>query len=335
MDENGAESTEELHFFYDAQSKPAFVEYDGVMYRYVHNLQGDIVAIVDTDGNLVVEYKYDAWGYPIEGSSQIGIGVINPFRYRRYIWDKEVNLYYLKSRYYDACFHRFINLDDFGGRRGDVLSHNLFSYCDNRSIICDDVTGHGKTYVFYYYFPESASPLKAEAMNSPYFDATDSDNVEMIPVKTARDFINSWNAMEGEIDDIYLYLHGAPGCFVFAADMLGIDDSFEHSLEDALQQKIVNGTVYDFACYGAAKKNGKSVAEVLASKTQASVIACDVGVSYRFEQDILKSIYKDTWHARTRTIFMFWGSHWYRFIYNKTTNKIKEVGLNIWRVIIK
>ena len=55
VDENGEESTEELHFFYDAQSRPAFVEYEGIMYRYVQNLQGDIVAIVDTVGSLVVE----------------------------------------------------------------------------------------------------------------------------------------------------------------------------------------------------------------------------------------------------------------------------------------
>ena len=38
VDESGAESTEDLHFFYDAQSRPAFVEYNGVKYRYVHSL---------------------------------------------------------------------------------------------------------------------------------------------------------------------------------------------------------------------------------------------------------------------------------------------------------
>ena len=29
---------------------------------WAHSLQGDISAIVDSAGNLVVEYKYDAWG---------------------------------------------------------------------------------------------------------------------------------------------------------------------------------------------------------------------------------------------------------------------------------
>ena len=31
-----------LHFFYDAQSRPSKVDFNGTMYTYVHNLQGDI-----------------------------------------------------------------------------------------------------------------------------------------------------------------------------------------------------------------------------------------------------------------------------------------------------
>ena len=53
-----------MHFFYDAQGRPAMVEFNGALYSYVHNLQGDIVGILDNAGSLVVEYKYDAWGKP-------------------------------------------------------------------------------------------------------------------------------------------------------------------------------------------------------------------------------------------------------------------------------
>lgn len=60
MEESGEETFQELHFFYDAQSKPAFVEFEGEKYRYVYNLQGDVVGIVDATGNAVVEYKYNA-----------------------------------------------------------------------------------------------------------------------------------------------------------------------------------------------------------------------------------------------------------------------------------
>ena len=71
------------------------------MYTYLHNLQGDIVGIVDNAGALVVEYKYDAWGrkLSVTGSLSGTLGRRNPFRYRGYVWDEETGLYYLDSRY--------------------------------------------------------------------------------------------------------------------------------------------------------------------------------------------------------------------------------------------
>lgn len=35
-------------------------ERKGEMYRYIHNLQDDIIGIVDVEGNHVLEYRYDA-----------------------------------------------------------------------------------------------------------------------------------------------------------------------------------------------------------------------------------------------------------------------------------
>ena len=113
MDEYGDEAVQNLHFFYDAQPRPAFVEYNGAKYRYLHNLQGDIIGIVDNNGNLVVEYRYDAWGKPIltTGTLKTSLGELNPFRYRGYVYDEETELYYLRSRYYAAYTGRFIVAD--------------------------------------------------------------------------------------------------------------------------------------------------------------------------------------------------------------------------------
>ena len=140
VDLAGIEAVEELHFFYDTQSRPAFVEYNGVKYRYVHNLQGDIVGIVDSAGNLVVEYKYDAWGKLLSttGSLADTLGMRNPFRYRGYVYDEESELYYLRSRYYCPVWGRFINADEL--LYGKLLS-NVFSYCLNRPVIKIDITG--------------------------------------------------------------------------------------------------------------------------------------------------------------------------------------------------
>lgn len=52
---------DELHFFYDVQNRSAVVVYNSTPYSYVKNLQGDIVAMLDSDKNIVVNDVYDAW----------------------------------------------------------------------------------------------------------------------------------------------------------------------------------------------------------------------------------------------------------------------------------
>ena len=127
---------DELHFFYDAQNRPAVVVYNGVPYAYVKSLQGDIVAILDENGNTVVSYGYDAWGAPLWCTGELAetLGKVQPFRYRGYVFDEETGLYYLRSRYYNAVVGRFLNEDA-------LLNGNLYSYCNNDAINYEDPTG--------------------------------------------------------------------------------------------------------------------------------------------------------------------------------------------------
>ena len=96
---NGSNS---LHFFYDAQNKPAVVLFNGTAYAYLYNLQGDVISLVDANGSKVVEYKYDAWGTPLSktGTLATTLGTLQPFRYRGYAYDEETCCYYLYNRYY-------------------------------------------------------------------------------------------------------------------------------------------------------------------------------------------------------------------------------------------
>ena len=133
--------SDELHFFYDAQNRPAVVAYNGVPYAYVKNLQGDVIAILDADGNVVVSYAYDAWGMPIGKSGTLAetLGTLNPFRYRGYVFDEETGLYYLRSRYYNPWWGRFINSDVLLCISKTSKSINQFAYCANNPVIyCDD-----------------------------------------------------------------------------------------------------------------------------------------------------------------------------------------------------
>ena len=70
------------------------------------------------------------------------VGVKNPYRYRGYRYDSGTELYYLNSRYYNSEWGRFINGDSFGGRVGQLLSHNVFSYCKNNAINMVDTSGY-------------------------------------------------------------------------------------------------------------------------------------------------------------------------------------------------
>ena len=134
---------DKLHFFYDAQSRPAKVNFNGTTYTYLHNLQGDIVGIIDKSGVLVVEYKYDAWGRSISitGLLAATLGKRNPFRYRRYIYDEETKLFYLRSRYYNPMVERFVNADSYIGKISTLGQHNLFSYCANVPVGLIDENG--------------------------------------------------------------------------------------------------------------------------------------------------------------------------------------------------
>jgi RHS repeat-associated protein len=116
-------------------------------YYFEKNLQGDVVAVYDTNGTKLISYVYDAWGAMGTAYSNGGLNTTatkNPFRYRGYYYDSDLELYYLNSRYYDANTGRFINADDtaYLGADGTSLSYNLFAYCKNNPVMGCDPTGH-------------------------------------------------------------------------------------------------------------------------------------------------------------------------------------------------
>jgi RHS repeat-associated protein len=135
---------DELHFFYDAQNRPAVVVYNGTAYAYVKSLQGDIVAILDENGNTVVSYGYDAWGAPLWCTGELAetLGMVQPFRYRGYVFDEETGLYYLRSRYYNPGWGRFVNADAEIAVEAKLWDAKLFLYCANNPVRYTDDGGN-------------------------------------------------------------------------------------------------------------------------------------------------------------------------------------------------
>jgi len=128
-----------LDFTYDASGNPQTMTCDGVTYYYSVNIQGDVMAILDESGAIMVHYIRQGYGlgYYIVPSNATGsmLNKLNPFGYRGYVRDRETYLYYLESRYYSEDLCRFINADALVTTGQGLLGNNMFAYCGNNPIV--------------------------------------------------------------------------------------------------------------------------------------------------------------------------------------------------------
>jgi RHS repeat-associated protein len=108
----------------------------GSSYFYVKNLQGDVTAVVDSDGEIVNTYSYDAWGTILTSEEEVPQAI----RYRGYYFDSETGLYYCQSRYYNPTWSRWISADSVLDKR-HFNGLNLYAYCWNNAVNYFDFDG--------------------------------------------------------------------------------------------------------------------------------------------------------------------------------------------------
>ena len=121
------------------------------IYWFEHNLQGDVVAVYDTSGTKLVSYTYDAWGNTATTQHATSIPTPvqnNPFRYRGYYFDIDLNLYYLNARYYDQGTGRFISGDCYVSTGQGLPGYNMFAYCGNSPVFRTDLGGESWGAIF-------------------------------------------------------------------------------------------------------------------------------------------------------------------------------------------
>lgn len=133
--------TDEIFYTYDIDGSLISMRYNGTEYYYVYNILGDVVHLLDAYGDIVVEYRYDAYGNLDDTIILTGVGLANPYRYRSYRFDEETGYYYLNSRYYNSITGSFINADgmiDTGG----ITGKNMFAYTSNNPVMLTDASGY-------------------------------------------------------------------------------------------------------------------------------------------------------------------------------------------------
>ena len=128
---------------YDGEDQVCGMTYNGELFFFHKNLQGDIIAITDQTATAIARYAYDAWGkcMILSDTSGCEIATVNPFRYRGYYYDAEIGMYYLQSRFYNPEVGRFVNADKYIAANDDQSAYMLYSYCGNCPIDRCDVVG--------------------------------------------------------------------------------------------------------------------------------------------------------------------------------------------------
>ena len=134
-----SDGTGTLDFAYDASGRAIGFKYGGGLYFYLYNLQGDVMGIVDAEGDIVAAYTYDAYGNVLAADGVLA--EMNPLRYRGYYWDSEIGVYYLQSRYYNPQWGRFLNADSLLIAGNVLTGSNMYAYCNGNPVMLADPDG--------------------------------------------------------------------------------------------------------------------------------------------------------------------------------------------------
>jgi RHS repeat-associated protein len=142
---NGTQTT---RYIYNERGLLVGFEYLNKMYYYIRDLLGIITEIVDENMEVMVAYKYDAWGKLLTKSytpNTIGenIAGINKFIYKSYYFDEETGWYYLNNRLYCPQITRFLNTDNYTYLSNEnVAGMNTYVYCINNPVMYFDNDGN-------------------------------------------------------------------------------------------------------------------------------------------------------------------------------------------------
>ncbi|MBP0727352.1 RHS repeat-associated core domain-containing protein [Bacillus sp. RG28] len=122
--------------------------------------------------------SYDAWGNVIKSGAQ-GAAAENPFLYAGYMYDKEINMYYLMARYYQPEQGVFLSLDPQPGNSDDSITQNGYSYANNNPVMNVDPDGNSS----FKYAAELVGSLALDALTD---GLTSEITVALLEVKAAK-----------------------------------------------------------------------------------------------------------------------------------------------------
>ncbi|WP_239256133.1 DNRLRE domain-containing protein [Listeria ilorinensis] len=115
---------------------------NGQTLTYHYNGHGDVIALTNASGDIVAEYQYDAWGNVLKSETKTAEAKSNPYGYAGYMYDAEIQQYYLMARYYVPEQGVFTAYDPDPGDEDDPQTMNGYNYANNNPVMHIDPDGH-------------------------------------------------------------------------------------------------------------------------------------------------------------------------------------------------
>ncbi len=94
--------------------------------------------LLNTNGSITDTYAYDAYGLLISSTGS----TTNNYLYCSQQFDSDLQMYYLRARYYKPDSGRFWTMDSYEGSNEDPLSLHKYLYCQNDPMDRIDPSGH-------------------------------------------------------------------------------------------------------------------------------------------------------------------------------------------------
>ena len=213
------ETTTNLTYWYDQNGEVAGLVYNGTaVYTFVKNQYGDVIAIIDENGTKVVNYIYDPYGriLKLTDTSGINIGTLNPFRYRSYYYDDELDVYYLQSRYYYPYNMKFLSPDspEYLTDESTLVPISVYAYCGNEPIEYVDPEGQRWYYTLETYY--RVNWIDERAVSFYHSVLRNYDNNKNVCKKYRFSYINNQNTKFMEALRYGSYKLSYMGCGIIA-----------------------------------------------------------------------------------------------------------------------
>ena len=141
-----------LYFTYDEAGRPFSLTYNGETFYYVFDIYGNVNYIYNAAGEVILTFLYrDMQGENVTtrrnpqastASSVVrAVSLLNPFLYKGYYYDTDLDLYYCGSRYYDWNTCRWLNADGYVSTGQGFVGNNMYAYCLNNPVMLIDEDG--------------------------------------------------------------------------------------------------------------------------------------------------------------------------------------------------